>query len=99
MVLGAKTSLIVGPVIAIEAGLSDKQILGAKIETILGMKFEGIMGPVIKWASNVESKIGPGNAKKEGFSLKDAEVQIQKVKADLHTTKVSVTNALLTIIG
>ena len=99
MVLGAKTSLVVGPVVAVEVGLSDKQILGAKIETILGLKFEGIAGPVIKWASNVESKVGPGNMKKEGFSLKDAEVQIQKVKADLQTAKVSITNALLTIIG
>ena len=99
LVTGAKTGLIIGANISTEVGGSAKIVLGADGKLVLGTKREMIVGPTVKWNSSPESKIGPGNIKKEGFSLSDAEVAINKVKADLNSTKVSITNALLTMIG
>lgn len=99
MVIGTKTSLIVGPKVEFETPLSSKTIAGMKAETILGAKMEAIAGPITKWYSNVENKIGPGNIKKEGFSLKNAEVEINKMKAEISCIENFVYTGRIFLIG
>jgi Rhs element Vgr protein len=99
LIVGTKSTLVVGPVETIEALTSSKLIIAAKLETVLGAKVEAIVGPTVKWSLKPELKYGAGKIKKEGFSLSDAEVAINNVKADINATRVSITNALITMIG
>jgi Rhs element Vgr protein len=100
IVAGPNTSLVVGVNTSVKCiadmsivlGLSGKIIAGQKSEIIFGNKFESIHGLVTKVATQPEIKKGAGNIKKEEYSIKDAKMEINSLK-------VSVTNALLTMIG
>ncbi|MFT7110960.1 MAG: Rhs element Vgr protein [Psychrobacter glaciei] len=100
IVAGPNTSLVVGANTSVKCiadistvlGISGTLIAGQKSEVIFGNKLESIHGLVTKIATQPEIKKGAGNIKKEEYSIQDAKMEINSLK-------VSVTNALLTMIG